>query len=71
MRNHIFEIGQYYHIYNRGSDKRDIILDEEDLKRFFQSLVEFNSEDPVKSIYLKNLRKYKFKELSSSTTQKI
>lgn len=71
MRNHIFEIGKYYHIYNRGSDKRDIILDEEDIKRFFQGLIEFNSEEPVKSIYLKNLKKYKFKELSSSTTQKL
>jgi REP element-mobilizing transposase RayT len=67
----MFEIGQYYHIYNRGSDKRNIILDENDLKRFFQSLIEFNSIEPSGSIYLKNLKKYKLKELSSRTTQKL
>ena len=71
MRNHVFEIGKYYHVYNRGSDKRDIILDEFDLKRFYQSLMEFNNVELTKSIYLKNLRKYKLKELSSPTTQKL
>lgn len=57
MRNHVFEIGKYYHIYNRGSDKRDIILDEEDLKRFMQSLVEFNVIEPIQSIFQLYLRK--------------
>ncbi len=71
MRNHTFEIGEYYHIYNRGSDKRDVILDSLDLQRFFQSIIEFNVEEPIKSIYLKNLKKYKFKELSTPTTQKL
>jgi REP element-mobilizing transposase RayT len=68
MRNHIFEIGKYYHVYNRGTDKRDIILDDEDLKRFMQSLVEFNTIDPIQSIFQQHLKKrLKF---SSSTTKK-
>lgn len=68
MRNHIFEIGKHYHIYNRGSDKRDIILDEEDLKRFMQSLVEFNVIDPIQSIFQQHLKKKL--NFSSSTTKK-
>ncbi len=57
MRKHSFEIGQYYHIYNRGSDKRDIILDKEDLNRIYQSLIEFNSENPIGSIYENSFKK--------------
>ena len=68
MRNHIFEIGQYYHIYNRGSDKRDIIIDKEDLNRFFQSLLEFNTVEPIQSIFQQHLKK-KLK-FSSRTTKK-
>jgi len=68
MRNNIFEIGKYYHIYNRGVDKRDIILDEEDIKRFLQSLIEFNTIDPIQSIFQQHLKK-KLK-FSSSTTKK-
>lgn len=68
MRNHIFEIGKHYHIYNRGSDKRDIILDEEDLKRFMQSLIEFNVIDPIQSIFQQHLKKRL--NFSSSTTKK-
>ncbi len=65
MRKHTFEIGEYYHIYNRGTDKRDIISDESDLERFIQSLVEFNSTEPIFSIYQHQFNK----KLSSSTTK--
>jgi REP element-mobilizing transposase RayT len=68
MRNHIFEIGQYYHVYNRGSDKRNIILDKEDLDRFIQSLIEFNVEDPIQSIFQQHLKKKI--NFSSPTTKK-
>ena len=69
MRNHTFQIGEYYHIYNRGTDKRDIILDKYDLSRFFGSLQEFNSEEPIRSIYLKNFNKNKAEKFSSPTTK--
>jgi len=68
MRDHIFEVGKYYHIYNRGSDRRNIILDNEDLKRFMQSLVEFNVIDPIQSIFQQHLKKKL--NFSSSTTKK-
>jgi len=43
--------GEYYHVYNRGVDKRSIFSDQEDIDRFFQSMFEFNSIDPIRSIY--------------------
>jgi REP element-mobilizing transposase RayT len=35
--------GQYYHVYNRGVDKRDIFLENADMDRFFQSVLSFNA----------------------------
>lgn len=45
-------IGECYHIYNRGVDKRFIFKNRTDLERFFQSLKLFNSKEPVKSLRL-------------------
>lgn len=42
--------GEYYHVYNRGVDKRLIIKDKEDSDRFIQSLEFFNSKKPIKSL---------------------
>jgi len=36
MRNIIFAEGEYYHVYNRGVDKRSIFQDEDDFKRFLK-----------------------------------
>lgn len=66
MRKHTFEIGEYYHIYNRGVDKRETFLDKYDLDRFLQDLEEFNTKEPIGSIYLLSFQKDK---LSSSTTK--
>ncbi|HEY0979800.1 MAG TPA: transposase [Candidatus Paceibacterota bacterium] len=38
-----FVIGEYYHIYNRGIDKRIIFLDTQDYRRFVQLLYVANS----------------------------
>jgi len=43
LRDKKFVSGEYYHIYNRGNDKRDIFLDEEDYKRFVKLLYICNS----------------------------
>lgn len=51
MRNMIFGTGEFYHIYNRGTDKRNIFSDEADQWRFIQSMKEFNALDPIGSIY--------------------
>jgi uncharacterized LabA/DUF88 family protein len=35
---------EYYHVYNRGVDKRDIFMEDRDFIRFIKSLREFNNE---------------------------
>lgn len=66
MRKTAFADGEYYHIYNRGVDKRDIFMNQLDFGRFLQSMDEFNAEDPIGSIYenafLKDLAKDKTKK---------
>lgn len=46
-----FVTGEFYHIYNRGVDKRTIFSDDYDMKRFFQSMEEFNVEKAIGSLY--------------------
>ena len=57
MRKVNFINGEYYHIFNRGVDKRKIFLCREDLQRFFQSMNEFNSIKPIGSIYENSFHK--------------
>lgn len=52
MRNLSLKSGEYYHIYNRGVDKRVVFNDEFDKFRFLRSLKEFNQVDPVVSLYI-------------------
>ena len=54
MRKTKFANGEYYHIYNRGTDKRDVFLDEYDYARFLRSLEEFNRIEPIGSLYIKD-----------------
>jgi putative transposase len=42
-----FATDEYYHIYNRGTDKRIIFLDSHDYNRFIVLLHLCNSKDPV------------------------
>lgn len=51
MRNLELTTGEYYHIFNRGNNKREIFYDKYDLNRFFLSMQEFNSKNPIGSIY--------------------
>lgn len=47
MRVTIFANDEYYHIYNRGVDKRNIFLDRNDYVRFLHDLYEFNDKNPA------------------------
>lgn len=49
--------GENYHVYNRGVDKRDIFSDKMDIRRFVESINEFNQVDVIGSLI--NLRKSK------------
>src|SRR5674476_643636 len=42
-----FSIGEYYHIYNRGTDKRSIFLESNDYNRFVLILHLCNNKNPV------------------------
>lgn len=46
-----FVEGEYYHVYNRGVDKRSIFNNHRDTERFFKSMMEFNIKEPIGSIY--------------------
>ena len=48
-----FTNDEYYHVYNQGVDKRAIFESPTDTNRFIQSMVEFNTIDPIGSIYEK------------------
>lgn len=64
MRKIRFEIGKYYHIFNRGTDKRIIFLDKKDIKRFFQSMIEFNAIIPAGGIYRNHLKKNELRKVN-------
>jgi REP element-mobilizing transposase RayT len=50
MRKTEFANGEYYHIYNRGVDKREVFLDEKDYIRFLKSVKEFNVDRAIGSL---------------------
>ena len=50
MRKQSIVTAEYYHIYNRGVDKRDIFNDKNDLNRFVESISEFNKIETIGSI---------------------
>jgi putative transposase len=55
----------YFHIYNRGSDKRIIFMDKWDYERFLFCLKEFNTEKRV------NIRDLKETRANSTPTSKV
>lgn len=57
MRKVPFAEGEFYHVYNRGTDKRTIFLDDQDFMRFLQSMQEFNVHGPVGSLYQNSFHK--------------
>ena len=69
MRNLSFAVGEFYHVYNRGVDKRSIFQDEDDLNRFFQSMSDFNTLDPIGSIYERSF--VKEDQLGSSASKLV
>jgi len=50
-----FTTDEYYHVYNRGTDKRAIVQDTYDANRFIEMLRLFNSVDPLGGLYQHSL----------------
>jgi len=49
MRKIVFASDCYYHIYNRGVDKREVFVDKSDYYRFIHDLYVFNNENGISS----------------------
>lgn len=47
---------EYYHIYNRGVDKRIIFNNNADFSRFLRGMSEFNAIEPIGSIFENSFR---------------
>lgn len=56
MRKTKFATKEFYHIYNRGVDKRDIFMDSNDVARFLVCISIFNTKDPVGSVHENSFR---------------
>ena len=67
MKKPQFATGEFYHLYNRGNNKRPIFIKPFNLLRFLQSMAEFNVRGPIGSIYAKSFEKDDL--LSGSTTK--
>lgn len=57
MRKLKFANKEYYHVFNRGNNKRVIFNDLFDVNRFLQGLHFFNCQEPIGSIYEKSFQK--------------
>lgn len=71
MRKTKFAIGEFYHIYNRGVDKRDIFENEKDFKRFYQSIQEFNTTENVISLYEFLRKKNQFRSSTPKSSKLV
>lgn len=52
-----FIVGEYYHVFNRGTEKRKIFLDKGDLKYFFDAMQIANKKSNIKNTVGKDKRK--------------
>lgn len=46
----IFAANEIYHVLNRGVDKRNIFIEDEDYLRFIHNLFEFNDSEPINNV---------------------
>ena len=51
MRKTSFQNKYYYHIHNRGINKREIFCNEKDHSRFLRAMREFNQSETIGSLY--------------------
>lgn len=62
MRTVEFSNDEFYHIYNRGVEKREIFMNLADRLRFAQSVNEFNNLEPVGSLLENSISKNQSKK---------
>ena len=64
----VFAVGEAYHVYNRGVEKRTVVEDSHDSDRFVKSLIAFNTTEPIGSIYQHSF-KHNITPLSTPSTK--
>lgn len=69
MRNLDFAEGEFYHIYNRGVDKRTIFPEIEDINRFFEGMNLFNNTRSIGSLERK-VRRHSVSTRSEEISEK-
>jgi len=57
-----FQNEYFYHIYNRGVDKREVFCGEKDYIRFLTSMREFNNIKPIGNLYQASKKPFKGQE---------
>ena len=70
-RKTIFSNGEFYHVYNRGVDKRDVVSSIVDVERFLQGMEEFNVIEPIGSLYENSFLKDKGSLESEASKSKL
>ncbi len=71
MRKIKFANGEFYHIFNRGVDKRIIFTNQREMQRFFQSMDEFNTIRPTGGIYANSLHFKKNNPRSRASRERL
>jgi len=51
-------VDSYYHVFNRGVDKRVIFPSQVDIERFAECMVAFNTENPIGSLFELRFQKF-------------
>lgn len=55
-RKEVFVNGEYYHVYNRGIEGRNIVTNKYDSNRLVKCLEAFNTVEPIGSLFLLSLK---------------
>lgn len=72
MRDINFVNGEYYHIYNRGVDKREVFLDDKDYWKFFDCLRDLNNTTYYEDrLGMLGLSKHSIRELHSDDFKRL
>ena len=71
MRKIQFAEGEYYHVFNRGVEKRNIFRDSKDIRRFLTSIKEFNTAKPIGSLFEQSFKTAKSPELGSLAPKQV
>ncbi len=73
MRKTPIEVGEYYHVFNRGNNKQSIFLDKSDYVRFLFLVIYFQSDTVFYNVgyYVKQFTKHSVSSISRRILERI